>query len=73
MGYFSNGTEGEAYHHAYCEVCEHDKDEDCAVWYAHLAVNYDECNKPDSILHMLIPREDGGRNKRCTMFIERRV
>lgn len=70
MGYFSNGTEGMDYYEEYCSKCLHDKDESCPVWNAHLLCNYDECNKPESILHMLIPRE-GIRNLRCTMFIER--
>lgn len=69
MGYFSNGTEGMDYQEGYCSKCIHDKDENCPVWAAHLVHNYDECNKPESILHMLIPRE-GIRNLRCTMFIE---
>lgn len=73
MGYFSNGIEGETYHHMYCTVCEHDKNEDCPVWGAHYLCNYDECNNPKSILHMLIPRAEDGGNEKCTMFIERRT
>jgi hypothetical protein len=31
--------------------------------------NYEECNKKDSILHLLIPRSsDGPWNDKCTMF-----
>jgi hypothetical protein len=74
MGYFSNGTEGESYYEEYCARCIHD-DEDrgihCPIWNLHLLHNYDECNKKDSFLHDLIPRNKGGWNDRCTMFVER--
>lgn len=66
MGYFSNGTEGMIYEAQWCDKCVHQKG--CAVWNAHMLRNYDECNKEDSILHMLIPRTKGGNGK-CTMFI----
>jgi hypothetical protein len=71
MGYFPNGTSGDAYEEQYCSRCVHQKmfDGGCTVFLAHLLHNYDECNKPDSILHMLIPR-DGIENKQCTMFYE---
>lgn len=83
MGYFSNGTEGEMYESAYCDRCVHQGPEDgpgCAVWFAHLIHNYDECNNKDSILHMLIPLEtmefdDGIKqqvNGECLMFIEQK-
>lgn len=75
MGYFSNGTEGEMYYERYCSRCVHDADPEnnpCMVWGAHLIANYEECNKPESVLHMLIPRtkNDLG-NEQCRMFIER--
>lgn len=73
MGYFSNGTEGECYEEQYCSRCVHQKIDDggCAVWFAHLMANYDECNNPDSILHMLIPRRKNGvGNEQCAMFHE---
>lgn len=74
MGYFSNGTEGELYQEHFCDRCVHDVNGDCPVWAAHLIHNYDECNKPDSALHMLIPRsKDGLDNERCRMFIERQA
>lgn len=70
MGYFSNGTEGEIYFERYCARCVHDANENCPVWAAHLIFNYDECNKPGSILHMLIPRSaDGLGNEQCVMFL----
>lgn len=76
MGYFSNGTEGESYEAQYCSKCAHQNGPDgnsgCTVWMAHLLHNYDECNNPDSILHMLIPRsQDDLWNEKCTMFISR--
>ena len=67
MGYFSNGSEGMEYQGEWCENCIHN--EDCAVLKAHMIYNYDECNKADSILHILIPRDEKGYNKQCTMFI----
>jgi hypothetical protein len=73
MGYFSNGTEGMEYEAQYCDRCVHQKPDDggCAVWLAHMLHNYDECNNNDSILHLLIPRTDGGlTNGQCAMFHE---
>ena len=72
MGYFSNGTEGEMYEEEYCSKCIHERPgvETCAVLQAHLIYNYDECNKKDSILHMLIPR-DGCENLKCKMYYPR--
>lgn len=76
MGYFSNGTEGDCYFAKYCERCVHmPKNHDeggCMVWFLHLMHNYDECNKDDSMLDVLIPRsKDGIGNDQCTMFYER--
>ena len=73
MGYFSNGTEGLDYEARYCDRCVHQKpDKFCPVWEAHLCANYEECDKPDSILHILIPRTaDGLENEQCRMFYER--
>jgi hypothetical protein len=74
MGYFSNGTEGEMYEEEYCSKCVHAKG--CAVWHAHMAHNYAECNKDDSILHLLIPRlkplppAPPIFNDKCLMFYE---
>lgn len=72
MGYFSNGAEGMDYYDQYCARCVHEsEDRACAVWGAHLSSNYQECNKPDSILHQLIPRSpDGLGNEQCRMFHE---
>lgn len=73
MGYFSNGCEGGDYEERYCNQCVHqygvDGQTPCAVWTAHLMCNYEECNKPESILHMLIPRsKDQMGNGACKMF-----
>jgi len=72
MGYFSNGTEGMDYEARYCDRCLHQENPDgtgCAVWLAHLLYNYDDCNNPKSILHILIPRtKDGIGNEQCSMF-----
>lgn len=71
MGYFSNGAEGNYYEGEWCEKCVHcpqpDSETGCAVWDAHEIYNYKECNNPDSILHILIPRK-GVENEKCRMF-----
>ena len=71
MGYFSNGSEGEAYEARYCDHCAHQKPDDggCMVWLAHMLHNYRDCNDKGSILHLLIPRGESGENKACTMFV----
>lgn len=69
MGYFPNGTSGMDYEEQWCLKCVHH--ENCAVWLAHMLHNYDECNNPDSILHMLIPLSKNGLgNEKCRMFHE---
>ena len=70
MGYFSNGSEGDAYEAKYCEKCVHQKPDDggCMVLLAHLLHNYRDCNDKESILHLLIPRSDNGENQECKMF-----
>ena len=72
MGYFSNGTEGMAYEEQFCERCIHQGPQEgpgCPVWLLHLLHNYDECNKKDSFLHVLIPRAKSGvGNEQCSMF-----
>lgn len=71
MGYFSNGTEGDLYESEYCSRCIHSQKEGgCAVMLAHMLHNYKECNNEDSILHLLIPRDEKGFNKQCEMFTE---
>jgi hypothetical protein len=77
MGYFSNGTEGTDYEARYCDRCLHQDGKDgkggCAVWLAHVLGNYDECNKEDSILHLLIPlSKDKLSNEECEMFVEKK-
>jgi hypothetical protein len=74
MGYFSNGTEGLMYEEEYCVNCIHGQSEDgivtCPIWDMQYNYNYEECNKPDSLLHELIPRgKDGLFNEQCVMFI----
>ena len=75
MGYFSNGTEGMDYAGQYCDNCIHQpidpNDGGCPVLLAHYLHNYEECNNPDSILHILIPRDEQGYNEKCKMFIPR--
>jgi hypothetical protein len=79
MGYFSNGTEGYDYEDRYCRRCANYRDksdtgsETCPIIDAHKLYNYDECNKPDSILHILIPfKKEGLGNDECAMFLEKK-
>jgi len=73
MAYFANGTEGELYEDEYCSRCIHDENGDCPILLLHLLYNYDECNKKDSFLHVLIPRAESGiGNEQCKMFIKKR-
>lgn len=71
MAYFPNGTAGDAYHEEYCSQCIHDQQEGgCPIWFLHGLHNYDECNKPQSFLHILIPRTpDKLSNEVCSMFL----
>ncbi len=70
MAYFPSGSAGADYEEQYCSRCIHDGDErGCAVMLAHNFYNYDDCNKPESILHLLIPRSENGLgNEQCRMF-----
>lgn len=74
MAYFSNGMENEDYKKLYCYHCIHFSDnpeaDECPIMFLHWIYNYDECNKKDSFLHVLIPR-NGIVNEKCTMFIQR--
>lgn len=72
MGYFSNGSESLDYEARYCDRCVHwANNNPCAVMGLHLLHNYDECNKENSFLHLLIPRtKDGLGNEQCSMFYE---
>jgi len=70
MGYFPNGTAGMLYEEQHCSRCVHQ--ENCAVWTAHLLHSYEECNKPESILHLLIPMDDHHDNEQCAMFFDKK-
>ena len=69
MAYFPNGESARDYEERYCDRCVHQKPDDggCAVMLLHLLRNYEECDKPDSPLHVLIPR-NGLDNEQCRMF-----
>ena len=74
MGYFSNGSMGMDYEAQYCDRCIHGEGEfnECEVWGLHFELNYAECNKPDSILHRLIPKLKGPPfNGKCKMFMKK--
>ena len=70
MGYFANSEHGAHYEQQWCDRCLHqmDKDGGCAVMTAHLLRGYEECNKQDSLLNVLIPRNQDGENLMCRMF-----
>lgn len=73
MGYFPNGTSEMVYDEMYCSKCVHmlPEPDGCPCHTAHLLWSYDECNKKDSILHKMIPRNDDG-NQECRFFRERK-
>lgn len=59
MAYFANGAEGMDYEAQWCQRCIHFHPlHGCPCLNAHMLWNYEECNKPDSILHRMIPREN---------------
>lgn len=70
MGYFANSEDGAQYEQQWCDRCVHQMDESggCAVMTAHLLRSYEECNKQDSLLNVLIPRNQDGENLMCRMF-----
>ena len=71
MGYFPNGTSQMYYAETYCDKCIHgheDAGAGCPVMFMHLMDNYKECNKKNSYLHRLIPRDKHGNNGKCVMF-----
>ena len=73
MGYFSNNTEGDAYWMKYCSKCAHERTGgeivNCPIWTAHMLWAGDECDKPDSILHKMIPRtKDSLGNEKCIFY-----
>jgi hypothetical protein len=69
MAYFPNGTASEMYYDKYCTRCKFDRNGDCPIWGLHLLHNYEECNKEDSFLHVLIPRcKDVLDNEQCRFF-----
>jgi hypothetical protein len=68
MAYFPNGTAGLDYEDRYCSRCIHE--DGCPIMLLHALHNYEECNKDDSFLHVLIPRSESGiDNEQCRMFI----
>ena len=75
MGYFPNGTAGDAYEAEFCNRCAHeDEEKGCPVMMAHILHAYGENGKgspAEQILEMLIPRKADGFNDRCAMFVPR--
>ena len=72
MGFFANGTEGEAYQANICERCINFKEDEygrtCPVWEIHLDYNsVQDDNNIEVILSILIPRR-GIHNDICAMF-----
>jgi hypothetical protein len=50
-------------------VGDEDGIEGCAVWDAHMFFGQQEADNPDSILNILIPRDEQGNNLQCAMFV----
>jgi hypothetical protein len=72
MGYFSNGSEGDDYWNAHCRRCVHwHHIHGCPCWSVHEWLNYDECNKPDSALHYMIPLDEKHNNKQCIYWAQK--
>lgn len=68
MGYFSNGSEGDAYRARYCDHCQEDVDGECEIWIAHLVFNGDPTHRER--LGKLIPEtSDGLGNGQCVEFV----
>lgn len=68
MGYFSNGSEGEAYEARWCNRCQ--RQGDCFIWDQHLVYNGNP--EHQARLDKLIPqRPDGLGNEQCTGFTVR--
>lgn len=74
MGYFSNGSEGDTFTTYNCDLCVHALKCNCPVWGLHLKYNYNQFDKSETgnllklILDRLIPRDEDGFCRRCTMF-----
>lgn len=75
MGYFSNGSEGDAYEARWCVRCRHygrgvGERQCCPVWWLHLLYNDDQQKRPTmaEALSIFIPRTRVGGNGRCVMF-----
>jgi len=83
MGYFSNGSAGDAYRAQWCDRCANDGDDryetGCGVWDLHLLYAYEAEGRLKEALDHLIPRvtvktRDGldlPANGQCLMFRER--
>ena len=74
MAYFSNGTEGDMFREKWCDRCIHDENNDCPVWNAHLAFDYQQLKEGKEelrqVLDMLIPMKDKIWPDKCKMFVE---
>ena len=72
MGYFSNGSEGDAYRARWCDHCVR-AEQSCPIWTAHLFGNYSQhsIGVLESVLNELIPRGPSGENGECRLFVRR--
>lgn len=74
MAYFSNGTEGDIFRESNCDKCVHDLRSGCRIWLLHLTRNYEQTQgTPEGkeikfILNELIPQDEDGFARRCSMF-----
>lgn len=80
MAYFPNGTSGHDYESKYCDRCTHnpeDLSDVCPIWDLHWEYNYDQHKKTKlgkaikDVLEMLIPSDEKGFPKECSMFVPR--
>lgn len=63
MGYFSNSSEADEYESDVCRTCNHyNPCEACPMWEAQQLWNDQECKKPESLLHKIIPRKPWGND-----------
>ena len=71
MAQFKNFTQAETFARTYCRTCIHQID--CPVMSAHMALmDTDEIEDPNSVLHMLIEKNEHG-DHRCLMHVRRQA
>jgi hypothetical protein len=72
MGHFANQAEFGIYRIRFCSNCIHLEGGLCPVLVAHMN-DANDGSRLESILNLLIPRDEQGHNLQCRMFVPRRV